>query len=289
MTNVKLYRDGGGKPACFHNHCFPTISDDLTWVEGSDSATSAAGTVTVYAKAKRLYRIDDTGAVRVLGPPAGGTTWEVPTAGCICPTGGCNICHNGITCVTTCVAARCVKTGSIYWGTGDLYVHSGTVMKFTATKGMGPRDNNQYCLGWASLPWCGLWATNQDVASDCNLKKEFTDIVCNDLLECYSKVPIQTWKWKNAKDVSTKEMGFVEGEREYDIICENAIKSQGEPADTNVHIGPFAQDFNQKMSQWFDTDGQSINLMDHNGVHHAILSEISSKLKTIKKEINLLK
>lgn len=291
MTNVKLYRDGAGKPACFHCHYRPVIADDLTWVEqGSDPATPTAGEVVMYAKTDgRMYRKDDTGTVKILGPPSGADTWVVAATGCICPTNGCSVCHNGTTCVTSSINLLCARTDEIGWGKSQLTVFTGDKMIIKANVGFVPLNDNTWCTGATFECSCEFWATNQNVASDCNLKKDFSQINCSDVLECYSQTHVYSWQWKHANDIEIEDFGFSPDDKRAKAICRNALRSKNIAPDTKKHIGPMAHEFNNNLGWLFDQEETAINLSDYNGVQHAVLSELSNRIKKLKENVKLLK
>jgi hypothetical protein len=290
MTNVKLYDGCNGvvRPACFHCHCRPTIADDLTWtVLGADPSTPTCGNVLLYSKSDSAFIKDDAAAVCDLkGSP---TIWAGTNAPFICT---CNVCipfSQSIWCATTCACPAAVCTAELTWNRCKFCILSGgTIGIITASVGLVPNIDNCICLGVEYDCFCQVWANAFNNASDCNLKEQFTCVDYEEVLNCYSKVPITKWQYR----VPTAYPNVLKGDdtMEETIAC-NAKKlaeHQANP-DTNWYVGPTAQDWNCHLRQWFDEESYTISNVNHNGIQEAVLKALTNKIQVLREELEELK
>jgi hypothetical protein len=259
MTNVKLYDgcDGAVRDACFLCLCSAQVDDDWTIAEITAPAKPIDGTVRMYACANSLHIIDDTGTCTNLAAGGGGTPcWQDAADPYVVPASAtkkvCFACFAtfssgapGIRAPDICTP--CIALVDECWVMQSclIFVPAGACPCISA-------DRGGMCLGATSCKWSAMCSYAYNCPSDSECKCNFTPINCEEILDCYGAIPLNTWKWKG---------------------------------EDGTNIGFTSQDYNAHFSQWVSTGEGGISMGNNMGLRDAAIQALITRVRQLEDKI----
>ena len=261
MTNVKLYDncDGFSRDACYLCLCSSTIADDWEITEIADpTGNSDAGTIRMYAKGNSIWIKDEAGTTTDIGTVTGGgaSLWEAGASGWLCPVGTCDTCMS-ILCSCGVAQANFVCGGGILINNDRVCSPTSCILIRMDCGGLGCTCiDTPYlaCFGASGVHWlrtCSYAYTNP---SDKRLKCDYQQVDCQDILQRYESIPMNSWNWKG-DETKEKNIGFT------------------------------AQDFQQTFGDVITISCEGLNLSDQIGMRGAAIQALITRVKELEEKV----